>query len=148
MFFLFFSVGQTALHTVVQERDEASAILLLRLQARPDTVDRLGLPPLFHAARDGNRRLVQALLAAGAYKTLRDPQSWIRQPHLIAEIRDVQILQLLTVVATSCPRLTWLARTAFRHHAKEQSCLVASKLDFPKSLVQFIDFSDVFEDWI
>lgn len=136
------------MHTVVQERDESSAILLLRFQARPDTVDRLGLPPLFHAARDGNLRLVQALLAAGAYQTLRDPQSWIRQPHLLAEIRDVHILQLLLATAKSCPRLTWLARSAFRDYAKEKSCTVASRLLFPPSLVQFINFSDVFENCI
>ncbi|XP_057380489.1 ankyrin repeat and protein kinase domain-containing protein 1-like [Daphnia carinata] len=141
-------LGQTALHTVVQERDESSAILLLRYHARPDTVDRLGLPPLFHAARDGNLRLVQALLAAGAYQTLRDPHSWMRQPHLLAEIRDKKILQLLQTSANACPRLTWLARSAFREHAKEKSCFLASQLLFPPSLIQFIDFSDVFEDWI
>lgn len=140
-------VGQTALHTVVQERDEISALLLLRLQARPDIVDRLGLPPLFFAARDGNQRLVQALLAAGAYRTLRDPQSWFRQPHLLAEIHDLKIVQLLTAAANACPRLTWLARSAFRAHVKEKSCLVASQMLFPPALVQFIDFSDIYEDW-
>lgn len=145
---LFCLIGQTALHTVVQERDESSAILLLRFHARPDTVDRLGLPPLFHAARDGNLRLVQALLAAGAYQTLRDPQSWMRQPYLLAEIRDTKIVHLLQVTANECPRLTWLARSAFREHAKENSCLLASKLLYPPSLIQFINFSDIFEDWI
>lgn len=136
------------MHTAVQERDEATAILLLRLQARPNSVDRLGLPPLFYAARDGSRRLVQALLAAGAYRTLRDPQSWFRQPHLVAEIRDNRILQLLTIVATTCPSLTWMARSAFRTHSKEKSCQTASQLAYPPSLIQFLNFSDVFEDWI
>ena len=50
----------------VLERDVESALALLRLSARVDTIDANGMPPLFHAARDGNRRLVRALLAAGA----------------------------------------------------------------------------------
>lgn len=136
------------MHTVVQERDEESAILLLRYQARPDTVDRLGLPPLFHAARDGNRRLVQALLAAGAYKTLSDSQSWIRQPHLVGEIRDADILQLLLDIANRCPRLTWLARSAFRQYSKEKSCQLAGQLSYPQPLIQYLNFADIFQNWI
>jgi hypothetical protein len=54
----------------------------------------------------------------------------------------------LLATAKSCPRLTWLARSAFRDYAKEKSCTVASRLLFPPSLVQFINFSDVFENWI
>ena len=94
----------------MQERDETSALLLLRLQARPDTVDRLGLTPLFYAARDGNKRLVQALLAAGAYRSLRNCNSWIRQAHFMAEIRDPSIVAIIQSATVTCPRLTWLAK--------------------------------------
>lgn len=136
--------GQTALHTAVQERDDSCALLLIRLQARTDTVDRLGLPPLFHAARDGNRQLVQALLAAGAYRSLQaqPSNSWIRQPHLIAEIHDPDILELLTNCATNSPPLSWLARSAFRSHAREHSSSIAACLNYPPALIQFIEFTN------
>lgn len=135
------------MHLAVQERDESSCLLFLRFSARPDTVDRLGLPPLFHAARDGNKLLVQALLAAGAHRTLRDSNSWIQQPHFMAEIRDTAIIQLILSAAAICPRLTWLARTAFRSYAKEHSSSLTSRLNYPPSLIQFINFADVYQDW-
>jgi ankyrin repeat protein len=132
----------------VQERDETSALLLLRLQARPDTVDRLGLTPLFYAARDGNKRLVQALLAAGAYRSLRNCNSWIRQAHFMAEIRDSSIVAIIQSATVTCPRLTWLARLAFRSYAKEHSSSFTRRLNYPSTLVQFIDFEDINQDWM
>merc|ERR1740128_1587961 len=121
-------LGQTALQTAVQERDDQSALLLLRLQALPDTMDRLGLPPLFHAARDGNQRLVQALLSAGALATLRR-QRWIQQPEFLSEITDAKILQLISTAIRVCPPLNWFARHSFRAHNKQRSTSVAAAMN-------------------
>ena len=122
-------------------------MLLLRLEARPDTVDRLGLAPLFHAARDGNLRLVRTLLAAGAYLTLKQ-QHWTRQPSFLAEINHPEILQLISTTCSVCPPLTWLARSAFRNYAKQSSSLVAARFRLPQCLALFIDFADDFDSWI
>lgn len=129
------------MHTAVQERDDATALLLLQLQARTDIVDRLGLSPLFYAARDGNLRLVEALLAAGAYRTLQEHNgnNWFRQPHFIAEIHDPIILEILNRCAINSLPLTWLARSAFRSYAREHSSAIAASLSMPPTLVHFIN---------
>ena len=135
--------GQTALHTAVLERDTQSAIALLRLQARADTVDSLGIPPLFHAARDGNHRLVKALLAAGAL-SWRSRLPWSQQ--LIEwGIRDPVIFRWISEAASTCPRLTSLSRTAFRAFAGQHSAEFAARLQYPPVLVEFIDYYDLNE---
>jgi len=139
-------LGQTALQTAIQERDEASALLLLRLQARPDTQDRLGLSPLFHAARDNNQRLVQSLLTAGCWMRR---QRWMQQPHLLAEIRQPKILQLIANVNRSCPPLIWLARRSLRAHTKQHSRSFAQAHHLPGSLLDYVDFGDALDqDWM
>lgn len=131
-------LGQTALHMAVLERDVESALALLRLSARVDTIDANGMPPLFHAARDGNRRLVRALLAAGAGVLPKGVAT-----SLLQRITDPQVQRLVTRAATYCPKLSCLARHAFRSFATRHSVQVAAELNLPHSLVRFIDYSDV-----
>lgn len=129
--------GQTALHIAVLEHDEASAVLLLRLQACADTSDSLGLSPLFHAAKDGNVRLVKFLLAAGGSlnrkQWLRDLSKW--------KVGHTEIEQLIT--ASSPDKLTSLARLSFRSYAKEKSTDLALQMNLPRSLVHYINFADI-----
>ena len=137
--------GQTALQTAIQERDEASAVLLLRLQAIPDTQDQLGLTPLFYAARDGNQRLVQSLLAAGCWMRR---QRWMQQPQLLAQISHPKILQLIAIVNRSCPPLIWLARHSFRALYQQHSRSAAEAVHLPATLLHYIDFGDALDDWM
>ena len=137
--------GQTALQTAIQERDETSALLLLRLQALPDTQDRLGLSPLFHAARDGNQLLVQSLLTAGCWMRR---QRWMQEPQLVAEISHPKILQLIATVNRSCPPLIWLARRSFRSHNRQHSRSAAEAGHLPATLLHYIDFGDARDPWI
>lgn len=138
-------LGQTALQTAIQERDETSALLLLRLQALPDTQDRLGLSPLFHAARDGNQLLVQSLLTAGCWMRR---QRWMQEPQLVAEISHPKILQLIATVNRSCPPLIWLARRSFRSHNRQHSRSAAEAGHLPATLLHYIDFGDARDPWI
>lgn len=121
--------------------------MLLRLQAQPDKEDNLGLPPLFYAAKDGNLTLVKALLAAGACRSITSPACWLRQANFVAEIQDPRIVKLLSVASTNCPSLLWLARNAFRRHAKQNTVKLARQLQLPLTLISFLDFADIDEDW-
>ena len=128
----------------VLEHDEDSVVTLLRLQARLDTIDAMGLSPLFHAARNGQQRLVRILLAAGAAAS-PEHQQWLR--HLSDwGIKDQAILRLISAALTTCASLTSLARASFRSFARERSASTAASLEFPARLVEFIDYADVVDD--
>ena len=60
------SMGHTALHWAVYQRDEVSTDILLKLGADPNVVGDDGLTPLHWAAYSGNKTCITKLLEAGA----------------------------------------------------------------------------------
>jgi ankyrin repeat protein len=60
------SMGHTALHWAVYQRDEVSTDILLKLGADPNVVRDDGLTPLHWAAYSGNKTCITKLLEAGA----------------------------------------------------------------------------------
>ena len=76
-------MGLTALHWAVQQGDEDSTLVLLKLGADPNTVDGNGLTSLHWAAYAGNPSCITQLLEAGA-----DIRAKNRDRHTAQEMAD------------------------------------------------------------
>ena len=70
------SVGQPSpLSAAVNQKQEATALMLLERGANPNTVDPAGSTPLIEASWQGSLPLVKALLAKGANASYKRPDS-------------------------------------------------------------------------
>ena len=110
------TTGETALHIVVQRRDETWTRFLLDRGADPNKSDKRGVTPLALAAGLGFTEGVELLLKRGARVDVVDASG---ETPLIAAVhrRDVQMIRLLLQHGANADRADTSGRSA-REYAK------------------------------
>ncbi|KAG9294764.1 hypothetical protein G9A89_008243 [Geosiphon pyriformis] len=125
--------GRTPMHIACNSGHYRIAKFLLERGASVHVRDRFGHTPLFEAARNKNRNIIELLRSAGAHFNDSETDHVIFQTFLAASTGDVELLRNFAIAGWDLNRVGFDQRTALHHAVAQGHCsIVAYLLSLPE----------------